>query len=305
MRLNSYSTLYKLIAALTMVSAFGQIRQDRPELCGKPDFVTVPTNVQTDKNDLVVTLRDTQVSIRIPIHGTVEQVCPIAATLLQPSRYLVFVQAPSRGSREILVLEANTGALLDRFRTYNAVVSPDQNWIAYQAFSPPSPEYSDQYYLYDLSEAPDAKFRDSEGSIKAGTKGRLVYPVVEGGGPPDEIGLSDDHKHQAAGIFVWSSDSHALVFADLHNGRTSIVLVRLKPAGPEATVYPLINGTVVSAVLIPQSQLVLVHLKNESSREEEIKLRYPDFTPAPIEVHPISRPKLETILVPSKEVAAR
>jgi hypothetical protein len=84
---------------------------------------------------------------------------------------------------------------------------------------------SDEYLLYDLTKS--ATENELSGADN-GDEGRVMYPVVPGGGiPVNRLGLPDSQFHRFEAGFYWAPDSKSLVFADKLLLQWSIVLVRI------------------------------------------------------------------------------
>lgn len=289
------------VLALSCV-LYGQITQDKPELCGKPDAVSVPRNIVASEFTLTVTLPGAATGVETTYLGRVVQVCPIAS-----NRYLVFIDT-LRSSYQIIILNGETGAVVEKFLAYNPEVSPDQHWLVWRAFYAGMSQVpaSEEYLLYDLTK--DA----AENTVPAPTvytqhlRGRVIYPAVAEGRPFEHMDLPEKQQHSFySNSFYWSSDGTAIVFADRVQGLMSIVLVVLDPRGPKTFVHRVTSGEVCAqgskgnilqaSIMLSQAEvnanLRSVQMQFRSSDEGAcspglLTLNWADFEPAALEDHP-------------------
>jgi hypothetical protein len=91
---------------------------------------------------------------------------------------------------------------------------------------------SEQYMIYDLRKA-SPKYRIVD-VVGLDAPGSAIYPVEEKFFMHIEI--PDDERHEARSSFFWSLDSKAVLFADLHQGKTDLVLVKVDDSGHTALV---------------------------------------------------------------------
>ena len=303
---------------------FGQIAQDKPELCGKSGFVPVPPNVMADsayvESTLTVTPPGAATGVKTTLYARVEQVCPIAA-----NKYLVFGHT-SVNSYEIAIVDAKTGSVLDKFGAWDPSVSPDQHWLVYRAFySPRSYEvpYSEEYLVYDLTEDTAGNTAPNPALYTERMRGRVIYPAVAEGRPFEHNGLPANQTHTSrSNSFYWSSDGAAVLFADSLGKELSLVLTILDSSGPRTLVHsvtpseaceqgpdgniPLAYLTLSEAELDAKQQRVQVRFAStdeEACRPKFLVLNWADFNPAAIEVHkPIVRTGIP-IPVPRERIA--
>ena len=293
------------VAAILFGNAaiYGQISQERPELCGKREFVPIPSNIMATRDTLVVTPLHAATGVKTTFFGIVEQVCPIPS-----DRYLIFARAATGGSYEVMVLNGHTGALIDKFRAYNPVVSPNQHWVVYQAFYSRSSDSSDEYLLYDLTKSAVGNTMPNLSWSTEGIRGKVIYPVVADGKPFHNFGLSDEQRHGClSDSFYWSSDSSAIVFADKVQDTESIVLVTLDQNGSKTFIHRVSSAEAKSLdyfrdmEVSADSQVVRMRFNDIISGEKKLLiLHFADFEPAKLEFHPEIIPTVETIVVPYK-----
>lgn len=288
-------------ALITSTNVYCQIPQEMHELCGKPDFVPVPSNVMAKKNNLIVRTHEPEAVVEISVNGKVEQVCPIAS-----DRYLVFVLT-SVGAYEIVIVNSMSGALIDRFYSWGPVVSPDQHWLALRGFYPRMSESpSEEYLLYDLTKNAAENTVPKPSWSTEGVRGRVIYPAVADGRPFHHIGLPEEQTHYIwSDSFYWSSDSTAFVFADKIQDTLSIVLATLDTGGWKTSIHPLAPDEVKNLEYFremevnPESQSIHMRFNDGTGERKLLALRWADFVPAKLEVHPEIVPIFETIIVPA------
>ncbi len=290
-----------LSVLLGNAALYGQIGQQRPELCGKREFVPTPSNVLVTQEALIVSPPNSSTVVKTNFFGTIEQVCPI-----QSGRYLVFVQAPSGGSYEIIILNGKTGAVMDRFRTYNPVVSPDQHWMVYQAFYPRGSDPSDEYLLYDLSKNAAENTMPKPSWFTESMRGKVIYPVVADGTPFHNIGLPDEQRHGCLSGFFWSNDSTAVVFGDRLQDSSAIILVILNPTGTKTLIHRIAPreanglGAFTDMEVNSETKVVQVRFNDFNTNEKKLMtLHWSNFEAAKLEVHKKLTPLMDTIIVPS------
>jgi hypothetical protein len=293
------------LALALALPVLGQIAQDHPELCGKPNaYVPLPSNVSAVSSGdlesiLTIRLGGSAVNIRMGAVEHVLEVCPIGGNKL-----LVFGLAHDPSGYDIYLIDATTGAKLDSFTVSDPAVSPNQHWLATREWEPGyvDPPSSVQYYLYDLT-------KDAAGNKLPGVDyryvphlGRTMYPAT-----PKHLPFENDQPPERkhifeGGSFQWAQDGQSVLFLDrtLAAGLV-VVLVRIgaddlttyiHPLGPDACASTLSRVDFGAA---EGSAAPNVRMQFESSCPP-LNLSGRDFKLAEIEVHkPIER-KIPTIL---------
>ena len=295
---------WTLVLALAL-PVLGQIAQDHPELCGKPNgYVPLPPNVIAFSSDdvesmLTMRLNSSTANIRMGPVERVQEVCPVGGNKL-----LVFGLLNDPTANDIYLIDATTGAELDSFTVSNPAVSPNQHWLATRLWWPGfvDPPSSVQYYLYDLT-------KDAAGNKLPGVDyryvphlGRTMYPAT-----PKHLPFENDQPPERkhifeGGSFQWAPDSQSVLFLDrtLAAGLV-VVLVRIGADDLTTYIHPL--GADACASILSRvdfgsaegSAAPNVRMQFESSCPP-LNLSGRDFKLAEIEVHkPIER-KIPTIL---------
>ena len=304
--MNYFYTLRVFTVAVLSCNAaiYGQITQQRPELCGTPEFMAVPSNLMATFETLIVTPPGSTTGVKTNFFGNVKQVCPIPS-----SRYLVFVMS-SVGSYEVIILNGKTGILVDKFEAYSPVVSPDQHWLVYRAFYSHTTQLpaSEEYLLDDLTKDAAENTMPNPDWFTEGVRGKVIYPVVGDGKPFHHIGLPEEQTHSIrSDSFYWSKDSTAIIFADKVQDTLCIVLVTLDASGPKTRIHRL-AGDVVKNLdsfrqmdVDSQSQSVQMRFNDFNTGEKKaLTLRWSDFEAAKPEVHDKITPAVDAIMVPSR-----
>jgi hypothetical protein len=221
-------------------SAFGQIVQKRPEICGSPGgVVPVPPAITaiSDRSQgisqLSLKIGDSVASLQLSAIA-IEQVCPL------PQGKLLVV-GETGGADNVNIVSQTTGALLDSFYAWDPVISPDQHWLIMRKFYPVHMDvpYTEEYLLYDLT-------KDKAGNRLSGVSlddseevGRTVYPVGLENTVGDNTNVPEDKTHRFySDSFYWAPDSKAVVFADNLQGTLSIVLVTVNGNETKTYVHP-------------------------------------------------------------------
>jgi hypothetical protein len=152
----------------------------------------------------------------------------------------------------IVLFALDTGAVIDKFLTLDAEVSPDGKRIAFVKVYPLHfvEDVSSQYLVYDTSlSAADNRHR----SVSAGDEvnvGLPVYPTESVNVPGDNTSVGPGLNHQLASAgFFWSPDGSRLAFGDRLSGVNSVVVVDLSLGiqTPQVSAYPLESAAIVDS----------------------------------------------------------
>jgi hypothetical protein len=286
-----------MLVILSALPAFGQIAQDRPELCGKPNerppfpfnLSAVSTNAKTD---LTVSLSGSTAKILMPTVRKVEEVCPLTG-----NRLLVFGDT-GNGSYDAYLIAESTGVVLDSFIAFTPAVSPDQHWLAMRDWIIPQAELpaTEQYLLYDLTKdaAGNRSFPWSD-PRQVPRYGRTMYPVTPNRVPFENHGVREDQVHTFWGeSFYWAGDSKSLVFADRTQGGLAMVLVQvgekelttlLHPVSADEVCGRLSDATISEPYGVPEIQATF-YAPGSTPCTKVLTLHGDDFLPAKEEVYP-------------------
>lgn len=190
--------------------------------------------VSSSYNEIVLTLNSGRVlKIELPhgIFGRPEQACSLAG-----NRVLLFGDAGGGGDTTVAIIDLPANRLIDTFYAYRPALSPNRTWLAFRRFYPLTGaiDPSEQYMIYDLRKAA-LEYRTVD-VVGLDAPGSPVYPVEEKFFMHVEI--PDDERHQSRSLFFWSPDSKAVLFADLHEERTDLVLVKIGDSRHTVLVRP-------------------------------------------------------------------
>ncbi len=309
-----------LVLALALAApAFGQIAQNRPELCGKTgESVPLPSFVSGVSSDahstLSIQLNGYTAKVEMPGDSQILQVCPISE-----GRLLVF-GAPAPEAYDIYVVKGATGAVMDSFDARSPALSPNQSWLAARRLNTPSAELevSEQYMLYSLNRSALENRSHGTGALPAAVTGRVMFPVVPNHVPFENYGVSPEQVHTfEADSFFWSANSKAIVFADRTRAGMDVVLIVLERDDLQAFVHPLlaseacdggrperikVSGLSVAHATIAATADAFPDVRMEfravdgSCKPKPLMLHSGDFRPAETEQHKA---------VPSKKPAQR
>jgi hypothetical protein len=220
-----------LLSLLSMgFPLLGQIAQSHPEFCGIPGGINPPLpNVSVtidfgntafligseDKHGISLTVGD----LPSAMHEATE-VCP-----LSDGRLVLF---GDYGGTEVFIIDPHSRSLIDSFRGFAPVISPDQHWIVYIK---PYPLHgvvgSDQEMLYDLNKTP----ADNRLGGDKWSPGRVIFPPGHDNWPGSNMNLPHAIHHIAGSPFYWAADSRAILFWDGAYTDAGLVLVSLGPRG--------------------------------------------------------------------------
>lgn len=234
MRPNQWIILAALFGA-SWPAAKAQIPQDRPELCGSLNPISLPEGLSAVPTQLGadMTLRllnGSSKTVELRATDEIRQICP-----LDRDRLLVFGVVPGDDGYIIWILRLQDGSILDTIGTRSPALSPDRRWLIYRQRYPTQSELRfESYLLYDL--AGDAAANRSPDARHLYPPGRLVYPVTEKRTRLEDLIVSPDQYHEFPGpSFFWSADSKAVAFTDRVGEAISIVVIR--DVGDEPTAY--------------------------------------------------------------------
>lgn len=204
------------VAFMVTYTAFGQILQDKPELCARPgETISVPTGVSATTSDaytaVSIMLDARAARVEMPGVSRIEEVCPLSG-----GRLLVFGLSEP-GAYDIYIVSTITGNTIDSVDARSPAVSPNQHWLARRPWNPPSSDLnvSDQYLLYDLTGDRGANRVDRADPVSKDVAGRVMYPAVPRHLPFRNYGVRPEYVHTfQSDSFFWSLDSTSVVFAD-------------------------------------------------------------------------------------------
>jgi hypothetical protein len=164
------------------------------------------------------------------IFGNPQQACSLSG-----NRVLLFGDAGG-GLTIVAIIDLSAGRLIDAFYAYSPVLSPNRIWLAFRRFYPlqGTTDPSEQYMIYDLRKA-SLKYRLVD-VVGLEAPGSGIYPVEEKFFTNIEI--PNDERHESRSRLFWSPDSKAILFADFHQDRTDLVLVKLDDSGHTALMLP-------------------------------------------------------------------
>jgi hypothetical protein len=306
------NTILILIALLPVFPSFGQISQNHPELCGKPDSaIPIPPNVSAIVDrweghaDLAFGTGGSAAKISLPgVVDEIEEVC-----LLPNGRFIVFGTAGD-SLYNVNIIDPASAVLLDSFYGFTPGMSPNQRWLAYRKFYPRHTELqvSDEYLLYDLSKTAAQNRPPGIGLDDHEDVGLAIFPLGQKNVSGDHIGLPEDQRHETRSwSFLWAPDSRAVVFADSCQGKLSIVLVRVDEGrNTTALVHPISVAEIcgpaaqeanLPSLDIPDSRVEaeqggdrLIHLSFQTGmipgcEPKRLELRASAFQPVRAEVH--------------------
>lgn len=199
-----------------------------PERPCSPDMTEFPGKVTSSRYDRI------EFSLNDSRSFTIEFGRPRQACRLPGQRILLLGDAGGRDT--VVVVNLASGTLDDVFRAYSPAISPNRRWVIFRRFYPLQgvPDPSDQYMLYDLRK-PSSENRVTD-AVGLGAPGVEIYPVEDKFFSNVEV--PDEEKHEYRSPFFWSADSKAVLFADLYQNKTDLILVTLEDNRHTALVLP-------------------------------------------------------------------
>lgn len=222
--------LIVLLALSCSHPALCQLAQLHPELCGTPNaVVALPPAISAMRAtgyDLNIFLRSGAPGIPIPGPLDVEEVCP-----LPDGRLVVFGNMMT--GKSFSIVDPAKPSTIDTVWGYDPLLSPDQKWIVFRKFFPRQTDEpaSDEYLRYDLSRTPAQNRSPGVGLDWTEEVGTAIYPLGWKNELADNIGAPEDQQHHHLSTFFWAPDSRALVFADVNQGKRSVVLITIDEKG--------------------------------------------------------------------------
>jgi hypothetical protein len=287
---------YTFILAIGLgLSAFGQIRQDHPELCGRAkETVVLPREMTAitvnGETKLVASLAGAKVQFSLGYVDEVQQVCEVI------QEKLVVFSLLNGGAYDVAIVDRTAGRVADSFWARDPLISPDHRWIAYRDFYAPQSELStsEEYLVYDLSKGPKENQLVNPVTHTVEARGMVMYPAVPNSIPFNNLGLPDHQIHQfRSQSFYWGADSKSVVFADSVKGGLSVIWVRIGEAGDiEAHVHPVSFARACEVVRDPDHlylTLSSAYLMKVNSQLPEVRVEFSSPTgacsPKPMVLH--------------------
>lgn len=284
--------------------AFGQVAQDRPELCGRagasipiPPGVTIVSDPSTFRSELHI--RALSKTVVFPaIMESVQQVCPIAGD------ELVVFGLGTPPLYNVGIVHLSDGLLLDSFYGYTPVIAPNQHWLAKRRFYPTHAGASEEYLIYNLTQDWNHNREPGISRSDMDLVGKVMYPAVAGAWRFYSDHLPPDQTHSfRSDSFYLAPDSGAVLFADSVEEHLSLVLVSLDSDKSRAYIYGLTDSeacpggavtwppTLSSAEVSPPTngrrEIRAAFKVGNSPCRETLTLQSDEFRPATPEVHVI------------------
>jgi hypothetical protein len=227
---------YALFSLACLGPAWSQIAQSHPEYCGisgglNPPLQGISATIDPTDGHAVLYLGEGSQAheVRLPDYwiSEISEICP-----LSDGRLVVFANF---GGTDVYIVDRAKGTVMDWFRAYFPVMSPDQRSIVFLKFYPlHGVEATDELLAYDLTKTA-AENRLIPNGPSAEEAGRLIYPPGQNSLPYDNVGIPRDQTHHLGPSFQWAPDSSALVFIDQPaSGPRQLVLVTVDAAGVPA-----------------------------------------------------------------------
>lgn len=224
-----------VVFGLIGTTAFAQIEQTHPELCGRDAATGLsvpPMSISVDRAQGTATLslfaKRGEKRIGLPgVVDAVSEVCPAPG-----GRYVVFGETSN--STNLLIVDPSKDSVEDQFYGFDPVMSPDQRWIVYRKFYPRHHDasISEEYLVYDLSKTRGQNRLPGIDESNWADVGRVIFPVGRTNARYDAMDLPDDRAHYAGSVsFTWSSDSRVVGFGDLLQKHFAVIVVTMNQDG--------------------------------------------------------------------------
>lgn len=232
-----------LIVASLALPAFAQIEQTHPELCGTPSGTVPPLpamsiSVDRSEGSAKLFLGGGFATKAIDLPGVIDavpEVCP-----LPNGQYLIFGE--TYNGTNMLIVDAQKGAVVDQIVGFDPAMSPDQRRIAFRKFYPRHHDlpFSEEYLLYDLSKNPSQNRAPGIDLTDWENVGRAIFPAGWKNAMFDTGDIPKDRLHSSGSLsFDWSADSHMVVFGDiLHNDFSVIAVIFDNDGSTKAYEHP-------------------------------------------------------------------
>lgn len=184
--------------------------------------------------EMSVTSRDEREKIvKLPLDYS--QIDSISRT---PNDMAIIIAEINGKTRAFGLIDLKSGKLIENFAILAPFISPNQRFILYV-----NTDYYDyyNYRLYDTSKTPRENtcgYRQNDPEhhdLDEAYRGFPVYPRKA-----DQCSCSDaeekpfsDESHLRASDFIWSADSHSVIFADVQDGKAMSLILVIVPDGDD------------------------------------------------------------------------
>src|SRR5207245_3668974 len=156
-----------------------------------------------------------------------------------PNNHAVLLGHANGDVNEVIVVDLNSGTMIDRFHCYFPALSPDKRFLAFAKFFPPHfvQGVSFEYMVYDFEKSPRMNRPSNVAPDDVRNVGLVIYPKGVTNLPDDTVGKPESAIHMLeSGEFFWSLNSDRLVFADGFQSRVSLIIARISGPGPDITI---------------------------------------------------------------------
>lgn len=299
------------------ISCLAAIGQNTRGSCAPDSLIEMPSNVSVfaDATPPIIHIQNgaKSVDLTVPTVGKLRQACRLANGRLM-------LVGDEYGVAIIVIVAPIEAAIIDQFWSYSPELSPDRRWIALRRFYAPHGNaigLTEQYFVYDTQKTARENHHPEYGTTlsEMDAVGQEIYPIEEPAFP--NANLPEDELHFIRSpAFFWSPDSTALVFADWHQNRFSIVLTVIRDTQTKTYLHSVsyadVCGSNNEKVDLSISD---ARVRRHSSGELEIiaefhtypacqtkplRLTLDDFSPAPPEKHQPLPEKRKAIMIERK-----
>lgn len=195
--------------------------------------------LQDGQTGILLQTRDASAQlVKMPFVAQINQIVPVKQGRLA-------VLGMANGSvHTVTLVDVATATVIDNFRAYWPVVSPDGRYIAYVGFFTPhfAEEYPTCYRVYDTTLTPSENRNGNPSGVDPSLEehpvdpdpvevaGMTVYPTSNMGSF-GECRFPDKVDHYLSSKLYWTDRGEALIFADTTKTEFKLVLVNTSALG--------------------------------------------------------------------------
>lgn len=172
--------------------------------------------------------------------------------LLGAEKLIVFGRVLANTSI-VTIVDLSTRQITDSFFCFSPSISPNGRMVAFQKVYPAHfvSEVSAVYLLYNVRAGAEANRSHRIPLNNRIDVGKVIFPEGADNRPGENLNVPSEKRHtMVSQQFYWRSDSSAVLFADRHAGKNSIVWVDLsEPPNMQTAIVSLPTDEIIDSAM--------------------------------------------------------